>query len=316
MSQPSFVGIIPPIVTPLNDSGDLDLQGLERLVERLVEGGVHGIFALGTTGEGPSLPMALRHQVVAAVCDQVAGRLPVLVGITDMIFEGSLEISDAAYSAGAAAVVLAPPYYLPMSQPELLGYTTRLADRLSLPLMLYNMPGCCKTWFDAATVDELSHHERIVGLKDSSGNLDYLRDVVERFRDRPEFSILVGPEEMLVEAMAIGAHGGVNGGGNLFPRLYSSLYDAIRRGDTERAAALKSLVLEISSTIYAQGDAPSRIIKGIKSALMALDVCTNAMAEPFEPHDEATRARIAGFVRALQPRIAALCPAASSTPGR
>ena len=316
MSQPSFVGIIPPIVTPLTDAGELDLQGLERLVERLIEGGVHGIFALGTTGEGPSLPMALRHQVVAAVCDQVAGRLPVLVGITDTIWDGSLEIADAAYSAGAAAVVLAPPYYLPMSQAELAGYTMRLADRLSLPMMLYNMPGCCKTWFDAATVEQLSHHQRIVGLKDSSGNLDYLRDVVQRFRDRPKFSILVGPEEMLVEAMAVGAHGGVNGGANIFPRLYASLYDAIRGGNAARAAELKSIVLEISATIYAQGDAPSRIIKGIKSALVALDVCSHAMAEPFEPHDQATVARIAGFVDALRPRIASLCPATSATPGR
>ncbi len=304
MARPPFVGIVPPIVTPLTDAGDLDLQGLERLVERLIEGGVHGIFVLGTTGEGPYLPMSVRHQMVSAVCDQVRGRLPVLVGITDTIVEASVELAEQAYSAGASAVVLAPPYYLLMSQAELASYTERLVDRLSLPMMLYNMPSCCKTWFDVDTVQRLSRHPRIIGLKDSSGDMGYLRRAIECMADQPEFAFFVGPEEMLVEAMSLGAHGGVNGGANAFPRLYASLYEAIVSGNTQRRDALQAIVMEISGSIYAQGDAPSRIIQGLKSALAELDICGNQMAEPFQRHDEATQRRIAGFVRQLAPKIA------------
>lgn len=309
MARPPFVGIVPPILTPLTDAGDLDLQGLERLVERLIEGGVHGIFVLGTTGEGPYLPMSVRHQVVSAVCDQVRGRLPVLVGITDTIVEASVELAEQSYSAGASAVVLAPPYYLLMSQSELASYTERLADRLSLPIMLYNMPSCCKTWFDPDTVLRLSRHPRVIGLKDSSGDLGYLRRVIELMADQPEFAIFVGPEELLVEAMGLGAHGGVNGGANAFPQLYASLYEATTAGDANRRDALQQIVMEISGSIYAQGDAPSRIIQGLKSALVELEVCGNQMAEPFQRHDEATLKRIAGFVQQLAPKIAALCPA-------
>ena len=205
-------GIVPPIVTPLVDQQQLDTPGLERLIERILSGGVAGVFVVGTTGEGPSLRHELRHQMVELVCDQVAGRVPVYVGITDTSFDESVELAERAYAAGAAAVVVAPPYYLPMSQPELIHYTQRLADACSLPMLLYNMPGCTKVWFEPATVRQLSDHPRIVGLKDSGGDLDYLEKTVQLCRHRPDFSILVGPEELLLQAMRRGAHGGVHGG--------------------------------------------------------------------------------------------------------
>src|SRR6185295_6273372 len=133
-------GIIPPLPTPLHSRDALDVAGLERLIEHLHAGGVAGLFILGTTGEAPSLSYRLRRELIERTCKQVAGRVPVLVGITDTAFVEAVQLSQFASEAGAKALVLAPPYYFPNSQPELLEYVQHLAPDLPLPLFLYNMP--------------------------------------------------------------------------------------------------------------------------------------------------------------------------------
>src|SRR5574344_1361170 len=140
MSTPtaSFRGIIPPMITPLLYKNQLDVEGLERLVEHMLGGGIHGLFILGTTGEAPSLSYALRYELVERVCRQVAGRIPVLVGVTDTSLTESLRLAEKAQKEGAAAVVSAPPYYYAPSQQELIEYYEDLADHMPLPVFLYN----------------------------------------------------------------------------------------------------------------------------------------------------------------------------------
>src|SRR6266496_1108869 len=113
-----LTGILPPVVTPLLERDQLDVAGLARLLEHILAGGVSGLFILGTTGEGPSLSYRLRRELVERVCRQVRRRVPVLVGITDTAFVESVSVAQASAGAGADAVVLAPPYYLPEAQPE------------------------------------------------------------------------------------------------------------------------------------------------------------------------------------------------------
>src|SRR5476651_508579 len=119
-------GIIPPMVTPLLDRDVLDVGRLERLIEHILAGGVSGLFILGTTGEGPSLSYRLRRELIERVCGQVKNRVPVLVGITDTAFVEAVHLANFAAEAGAQALVLAPPYYFPNSQPELLEYVQHL----------------------------------------------------------------------------------------------------------------------------------------------------------------------------------------------
>ena len=118
--HPPIEGIIPPLVTPLADRDELDRDGLERLVEHVVEGGVSGLFILGTTGEAPSLSYRLRRELVDRVCTRVGQRVPVLVGITDTSFVETIELARVARAAGASAAVLSTPYYFPAGQTELL----------------------------------------------------------------------------------------------------------------------------------------------------------------------------------------------------
>jgi 4-hydroxy-tetrahydrodipicolinate synthase len=146
--------------------------------------------------------------LVTRTCEQVAGRVPVLVGITDTVLTEAHRLARTAAGAGAAAVVAAPPYYFPASQAELTAYFHLLADQLPLPLFLYNMPANTKVSLAPATVQALADHPNVFGLKDSSGSMVYFQTLVHTLKHRPDFSLLVGPEEITAEGLLMGGHGG------------------------------------------------------------------------------------------------------------
>ena len=274
-------GVIPPIVTPLLDQDRLDIEGFESLLEHILSGGVQGIFVLGSTGEAPSLGYRLRRELIDRCTRQVKGRAAVLVGITDTAFTESVQLAEAAAEAGADAVVLSAPYYFHSAQAELLEYVEQLVAELPLPVFLYNMPGLTKVSFDPATVERASQLPGVIGLKDSSSNMVYLHKVRHLLRDRSDFTLLVGPDELLAEAVLLGAHGGVNGGANLAPRLYVDLYEAARAGDLQKVAALQARVVDLATRIYGVGGSGSSWIQGIKCALCLLGICDDFVAWPF-----------------------------------
>lgn len=272
-------GVVPPLATPLNSRDELDVAGLERLIEHVLAAEVNGLFILGTTGEGPALSYRLRAEVIQRTCEQVSGRVPVLVGITDTSLVEALHLSEIAAQSEADAVVMAPPYYLPLSQPQLIDYTHHLLHDLPLPLYLYNMPGLTKVWFELKTVAALLPHPRILGLKDSSGDLTYLRKAVEIARSRPDFSVLIGPERMLAEALTFGVHGGVCGGGNAFPHLFVELCRAYDRSDRAAFDEWQRRIVRLQD-LFAISPDPSCVIQGVKGALSVLGICSPCLAEP------------------------------------
>jgi dihydrodipicolinate synthase/N-acetylneuraminate lyase len=293
-------GIVPPMLTPLKDRDTLDLAGLDKLIEHILAGGVRGLFILGTTGEGPSLSYRLRREVIAHTCRQVAHRVPVLTGITDTAFVESVALARHAADCGAEAVVLAAPYYLPEGQPELREYLEHLLPALPLPLLLYNMPPLTKVAFEWDTVRWAMDQPGIAGMKDSSGDMIYFHRVLGLLGRRPDWTLLVGPEELLAASVLLGGHGGVNGGANLFPRLYVALYEAARAGDLPRARDLQARVQQVADRLYHVGKHPSAVIKGIKCAAACLGLCTDFMAEPFHKFREPERRRIQEALEELQ----------------
>jgi 4-hydroxy-tetrahydrodipicolinate synthase len=256
------------------------VAGLEALLEHVIRGGVHGLFILGTTGEAPDLSHRLRRELVDRVCRQVRGRLPVLVGITDTSFVEALNLARHAADAGASAVVTSAPYYFAPGQPELIDFVSQLVRELPLPLFLYNMPQMTKVQFEADTLQRLADLEKIIGVKDSSGSLDYFRRLVEVAKVRPDWRLFIGPEHLLVDALRLGGHGGVNGGGQIDPALLVGLYEATRAGDEARVAALQDRLIRLGR-IYAIGKHASTVIKGVKCALSLMGICRDDMAPPF-----------------------------------
>lgn len=297
MTRP-FSGIIPPVITPLTDRDTLDHAGLERLVEHLIIGGVHGLFILGTTGEAPSLGYRLRRELIERICKLTAGRVPVLVGITDTAFVESVGVARHAAECGAAAVVLSTPYYFPAGQTELLGYVQNLLPQLPLPLVLYNMPSLTKVWFELDTLKKLTDQERIVGIKDSSGDLAYFESLMSLRTARPDWSIMIGPEAMLPQAMKLGGDGGVTGGGNAYPRLFVECYQACVVGDAARIEATSQAINALQK-IYDIGKYASRYIKATKCACSLLGLCDDFMAEPFHKFHAPERERVRQILDSL-----------------
>ena len=297
------------MVTPLAGQDVLDVEGLERVVDHLLAGGVHGIFLLGTTGEGPSLSYKVRMELVERVCGQVNGRVPILVGITDTSYTESIDLAQYACDEGASALVLAAPYYFPARQEDLLRYVQHIVAQLPLPVFLYNMPSHTKLAFDVETVKQAMQIPNVIGIKDSSGQFVYFQAVQLALKERPDFTLLVGPEEMLGATVLFGGHGGVPGGGNLFPRLYVELFEAATVGDLETVRRLHAQVIRISTKLYTVGNYGTGITRAIKAALSSLGICSPTMAEPFQALDSADQERVRKVLDELashEPEICAL----------
>lgn len=293
-------GIVPPLVTPLAGPDALDVEGLERLVEHVVGGGVHGLFVLGTTGEGPSLSNALQRELVERAVRLVDGRVPVLVGISDASFQESVLLATAAAASGADAVVAAAPYYFPSAQEPLVRWARQLSERVPLPLLLYNMPEMTKVVFEPDTLRRLADCPNIVGIKDSSGDLGYFSEVAGLARAvRPDWSVFVGPELLLPEACALGGDGAVPGGANVLPRLFVDLYDAVVAGESGRVDELRRQARSLAR-LYEVGHMPGRIVVGIKTALAALGICRDAVASSFETFDARQRRQVEEILEDLE----------------
>lgn len=290
-------GIIPPMITPLRSHDELDCAGLECLIEHLIAGGVGGLFLLGTTGEGPALSYRLRRELIERTCRQVQGRVPVLVCVTDTSMSESLNIACTAGDAGADAVVAAPPFYWPLGQSEMERYFDGLASAVPLPLMLYNMPVLTKVAIPVATVRRAMDNPKIIGMKDSSGNMGYLHQVLRARRGRADWPVFVGDEETLAYATRAGANGGVSGGANVFPTLYKRYFQAAA-GNSEHLDKLHSLVIRMGE-LYRFGPHASSGIKGIKCALSLLGICDDFMAAPFERFSGDERTGIAALIEGL-----------------
>ena len=171
-------GIIPPLVTPLKDNETLDVESLERLIEHLIAGGVHGLFILGTTGEEQSLSYDIRKQMIRESCRINHGRLPLLACITDTSIVESIRLARVAADCGADGVVSAPPYYFATGQPELAQFYEELVPQLPLPVFLYNMPSHVKVSFAPDTVRRIAQNPQVIGFKDSSANTVYFQSVM------------------------------------------------------------------------------------------------------------------------------------------
>jgi 2-dehydro-3-deoxy-D-pentonate aldolase len=301
----SLRGIVPPLVTPLAGADVLDVAGVERLVGRVLAGGVSGLFALGTTGEGPNLGYRVRQEMVERTVAAAGGRVPVLVGITDCSFSESLRLAGVAADAGAAAVVAAPPFYHKPSAAELRAWVRALNERSPLPVFLYNMPGHTRIWFDFDTLKDAMQLDAVVGFKDSGGDLPYFDAVLKlKSTHRPGWRVFVGPEHLTAAATGLGGDGGVNGGANLFPKLFVDVFAAAGRHDADETARLQNLVVTLGA-IYTQGDGESSVIRGLKCALSVAGICSDLVAEPWAPLDASGRDRVRRAVEEVRGRLPA-----------
>jgi 4-hydroxy-tetrahydrodipicolinate synthase len=287
------------MITPLKSYDELDKTGVENLIEHILEGGVHGLFLLGTNGEGPSLSQRIKKEFLKLSCEIINGRVPVLVGITDSSFSGALEIADYAKAVGVDSVVVAPPFYFPATEAEMINYVEKLAAATPLPFVLYNMPVHTKINLSIATILR-ARELGCIGIKDSSGDMANLYMLIDAFKDDPNFAVFAGTELYLPDAVIGGAHGAVAGGANVFPKLFVDLYNAALHKDLDTIRLLRNQIIWLCNTMYVVSPSAARITLSFKTALSLLGICSDEMALPLRKLDETEREKIASFLQEMK----------------
>lgn len=242
-------GIIPPILTPLQDDGSVDVTGLKNLTTHMIESGVHGIFAMGTAGEGPMLPRVQRTVALKTIKEASENKVPLLVGLLETSTARSLELLEEAELIGADAVVVNAPYYFSVSQKEIIKHCLTIKDSTELPVVLYNIPRYTGNPLHAASVYELAQLPGFIGYKDSSSNMVHFQDVLRLTKDLENFSVFQGNHLLSIPSLLMGADGIVPGIGNIIPQEMVLLYNAVLDGDLQTAYKYHDLVSELEKYV-------------------------------------------------------------------
>ena len=267
-------GAMVALLTPLDADGRLDEHGLERLVERVVAGGIDGISPNGSTGEGARLGRERRIAVATRVRKLAPDGMPVVSGVPlTTLDEGRAELDDLA-ELGATAALVAPPSYYPLPDESVLRMYEALAGDAPLPLLLYNIPIFTKVRLAPGVVARLATHPAITGIKDSSRDMEYQQELIAATADA-EFAVLTGADSLLVASLAVGVAGSITAGANLVPELPVGIQRAFHAGDFRTATELQRRLARIVAACNA-GEPPA----GWKAALSVAGVCGPDLAAP------------------------------------
>lgn len=227
-------GIIVPILTPMNADESVNLQELRRQIDRLIHAGVHGIFPFGTNGEGYILSTKEKLAVLETCIDQVNGRVPVYAGTGCIATRDTIALSRKAAEMGADVLSVITPSFAAASQDELYRHYAAIAEAVDKPILLYNIPARTGNALHPATVEKLAKIDRIIGVKDSSGNFDNLLQYIERTRGM-DFTVLSGNDSLILWTLLAGGKGGIAGCANVFPENMVAIYEKFVSGDLEGA---------------------------------------------------------------------------------
>lgn len=236
-----FVGIYPPVVTPFTTDGSIDFPSLDRVVDHLIDGGMHGLFVLGSTGEVAYLTDEQRESVVAAITARAAGRVPILVGCMEQTAPRVIQQAHRAITAGAAGIVVTAPFYALNSASEIAEHFRMVSAAVDVPVFAYDVPvrlGGVKLAPEMLVA--LGTEGVIAGVKDSSGNdVDFRRLIALNRAAGSPLTLFTGHEMVNEAMMLVGADGMVPGFANVDPARYRALYDACVEGEWERAVAIQ-----------------------------------------------------------------------------
>lgn len=235
MKKVEIKGIIPPIVTPMNEDESINEQELRNQVNRQIKGGVHGLFPFGTNGEGYILTEQEKEEVLSVVIDETKGRVPVYAGTGCISTKETVRQSQMAKALGADVLSIITPSFAAASQNELYEHYKTVAESVDMPIVLYNIPARTGNALAPATVAKLSKIENIVGAKDSSGNFDNMLQYIEQTRDSGDFAVLSGNDSLILWNLLAGGTGGIAGCANVFPEVMASIYNYFVAGDLENA---------------------------------------------------------------------------------
>lgn len=266
MKNIELKGIIPPIITPMNEDESLNIPALRAQVNRQIENGAHGLFCFGTNGEGYILTADEKRQVLQAVVEETNGRVPVYAGSGCISTKETVKLSREAKEIGADALSIITPSFAAASQNELYDHFAAVAGTVELPIMLYNIPARAGNAIAPATVRRLAmDFPNVMGAKDSSGNFDNILQYIEQTNDKKGFSVLSGNDSLILWTLYAGGTGGVSGCANVYPKTMASIYNCFVEGKLEEARAHQDSIRSFRNC-FKYGN-PNTIVKTAVSLL-------------------------------------------------
>lgn len=277
MKKGKFSGILVANVTPFDEDGHVEFEYLAGVVRFLLDKGVHGFFACGTSGEGALMSIEQRKSVSEAIIDEVAGRVPVIVHAGAITTDKTVALAKHADDIGAQAVGVVSPYYFHPDLEGLVEHYRTVAEAISIPVFVYNIPGCTGFNIDSNTMRRLLEIENVIGFKDSSGNLRQIQRIMS-IAPKPIVAIN-GSDGLLIFALMIGADAQISGSANVVPEMMVGIYEHARKGEYEKALNLQKTWREAMRVVFSMR-LPSA---SLKTALELRGVKAGIPKRPLRP---------------------------------
>lgn len=284
MTQRAYSGVVVPMVTPVKN-GSVDLEAVATIIRSFVEAGVDALV-MGTTGEGNLVPMGEGIDMVHTAVEAAEGKIRIYAGVTGLCLKEQLSQIEGFARAGADAAVAILPSYYALTEEQMIGYYTALADASPLPVMLYNILATTHLSIPVEAVRKLAEHPNIVGLKDSERDLERMAACIEIARSREDFTYFCGWAAQSAHALDLGADGIVPSTGNFVPKHFQALYEAAVAGDMEEANRLQAVTDEMAK-IYQQGRPLGQQLAALKGIMEQCELCGREMLPPLTMLSEA-----------------------------
>jgi len=291
MKQTLFKGMATAMVTPMTDAG-VDYDTLAKFIEFQIEEGINALVACGTTGESATLSQDERKEVIRFTIERVNGRIPVIAGVGTNNTEHVLDFAKSACDNGADGLLVVTPYYNKATQGGLIKHFSMVADAAEKPIIMYNVPSRTGCNLQASTVATLADHPNIAGLKEASGNMSQVVDIIQRCGDK--LDIYSGEDGLTVPMMSMGALGCISVLSNVVPRMAVEMTDAALNGDFKKAARLQCRTLPLIDALFSEvNPIPA------KAAVAAMGFGQEYIRMPLTLMEDATRANLMEQMRKL-----------------
>jgi 4-hydroxy-tetrahydrodipicolinate synthase len=299
--MPLFTGVVPPVVTPLNPDFTVDYPSFTRTLENLLQGGVHGLFVLGSTSEVVFHDEAGRRAIIEHAVKVTNGRVPIFAGVIDPTTDRVIAHAKVAKELGVDAIVATAPFYTRTFQPEIIDHFRFIRDEVDIPLIAYDIPVCVHVKLERKTTVTLAKEGVIAGLKDSSGDDGNLRYVLQDMAGNPDFFGMTGSEIMVDTVLGMGAHGVVPGIANVDPHGYVRLWNLMQEGKHAEARAEQERLLKLFEMVWValgRTSAGSAGVGAFKTAMKSLGIIShNTMARPSRSLNDEETAKVEQILR-------------------
>lgn len=280
-------GIVPPIGTPLTSDERVDEKGLRKLVNHLLDNGVHGLAVNTTMGGFALMRDDEQIRAVEIVVDEVRGRVPILAGASDTGTRRVIEKAKTLAALKPTFLIILPPYYFLLNVESARRFYREIADAITHPLFIYDNPYLTKYRMPLDLMFELCEIPHYVGIKETDQDVDRWQSLVHHFKGDPNFTILIGTEFLVRVALTMGVDSVMGGLHNITPRLAVDLYNAVKTGDLEKAQQLQMRLIDIFQ-ILKQED----VWGGFEAGLRSLGICEKVTASPYSSLSTAGQAKV------------------------